>query len=106
MLFLAKLENEKRMRRLKKKANKNSNEFDEYSEEFEDATNNKIARRKNYNIMLHSRATGPTKHLKNRLLFGLTVTVGVAAVAMYAINSKDPQDILSKFYHLLSYKDF
>ena len=43
---------------------------------------------------------------KNRLLFGLTVTVGVAAVAMYAINSKDPQDIISKFYHLLSYKNF
>ena len=46
--------------------------------------------------------------LANKLIVGLTFTVGVAAFAMYAMNSnpKDPQELLSKVFHLLSYKDF
>lgn len=54
----------------------------------------------------HNLSLTQQQHFKNRFLVGLTVTVGVAAVAMYAINTKDPQDIFSKFYHLLSYKNF
>jgi hypothetical protein len=46
--------------------------------------------------------------LVNKFLFGLTVTAGVAAVAMYAINTngREPQDLLSKIFHLITYKEF
>ena len=45
----------------------------------------------------------------NRVLFGLTAAVGVAAVTVYAINTNkgEPQELLSKvFHHFLNYRNF
>lgn len=91
-------------------------------EEGENEPNNQVRQRRKRkdgkDLMLATRRGGgnmlysnraPPGHFKNRLLVGLTVTMGVAAVAMYALNSnavKDPQDLISKFYNFLSYKQF
>jgi len=76
----------------------------------EDDSNNKIAKRnlKTSLMRFNNKKSSGGKQIANKFLVGLTFTVGVAAVAVYAINSNasQPQDILSKFYHLLSYKDF
>ena len=45
----------------------------------------------------------------NRVLFGLTAAVGVAAVTVYAMNTNkgEPQELLSKvFHHFLNYRNF
>lgn len=50
-----------------------------------------------------------SKHIANRLLVGLTFSVGVAAVAMYALNNSvrdSPQEFISKVYQFLPYKMF
>ena len=43
--------------------------------------------------------------LNNPLVVGLTFSVGIAAVAMYAMSSanKDPQDLISRVFQLLTY---
>ena len=75
----------------------------DFSEDNDNNNNNKLVRR-NFKTSLfrYRRANG--KQAANRLLVGLTFTVGVAAFAVYAINSSASQtpDILSKFYHLLT----
>lgn len=70
----------------------------------EDDSNKAIAKRKN---MFVAKNQGQPKKFANRLLFGFTFTVGVAAVAMYAMNNpaKEPQEMLSKVFQLLTYKD-
>jgi hypothetical protein len=92
--------------RRKKTSHRNSESGDEDTN-----SNNKLAKRSiKTGLMRYGKRGGPggQKQTANRFLVGLTFTVGVAAVAMYAINSNasQPQDIISKFYHLLSYKDF
>ncbi|CAF0712881.1 unnamed protein product [Brachionus calyciflorus] len=70
-----------------------------------DNKNNKVAKRKNLNMIRFR--DGKSK--ANKFLFGLTFTVGVAAVAMYALNSngiKDTPDLFSRFYQILSLKEF
>lgn len=70
---------------------------------YEDSPNRALAKRKNMDVVKN----GKPKKFANKLLMGFTFTVGVAAVAMYAINgpAKEPQEIISKVFHLLSYKD-
>lgn len=66
---------------------------------------NKIVKKKNFSLI----RLRENKLKPNKLLFGLTFTVGVAAVAMYALNSngiKDTPDLVSKFYQFLTLKDF
>jgi hypothetical protein len=92
------------LRQRKNRRLNNNNQNDE------DESNNKIAKRnlKTSLMKFNNKKGSGGKQIANKFLVGLTFTVGVAAVAMYAINSNasQPQDILSKFYHLLSYKDF
>lgn len=66
-------------------------------------SNQSVAKRKNMFVSKNGR---PQK-LGNKLLFGFTFTVGVAAVAMYAMNShaREPQEMFSKVFQLLTYKD-
>lgn len=67
--------------------------------------NKALAKRKMMHVAKHGNRP---KRLANRLIFGFTFTVGVAAVAMYAMNhpAKEPQELLSKVFQLLTYKDF
>lgn len=95
--FLERLEEERQLRQ----RNATKRKIKKASIGHDDDVYDPRARRRHNMALAHQ-----NPRFKGRLLFGLTVTVGVAAVAMYAINSKDPQDILSKFYHLLSYKNF
>ena len=70
---------------------------------------NKISKRNNNKITINNRLVKANngKHLANRLLVGLTFSVGVAAVAMYALNVRDsPQEFMSKVYQFLPYKMF
>lgn len=63
-----------------------------------DDESNQVAKRNNLVL-------GNTKpKFASRFLVGLTLTVGVAAIAtMYALNStKDPQEILSKVIQLIT----
>ena len=83
------------------KNNNNNNDHD--SDDQVDEPSRALAKRKN--LLVSKRKANP---LSNRLLFGFTFTVGVAAVAMYAMNSsvREPQEIISKVYQLLNYRDF
>jgi hypothetical protein len=72
---------------------------------------NKIAKRNNKFSLNRLAATNNNgKHkMANRLLVGLTFSVGVAAVAMYALNTgvrDSPQEFISKVYQFLPYKIF
>ncbi len=71
---------------------------------YENDQNKAISKRKNMYVAKHE---SRPKKLANRLLFGFTFTVGVAAVAMYAMNnpSREPQEMLSKVFQMLTYKD-
>lgn len=109
--FLERLEEERRRLRLRsRKGNKTgaSDDYDvfEYTSSMSNNRRHQRAQSETAGSSYDDMALVHPQQFKSRLLFGITVTVGVAAVAMYAINSKDPQDILSKFYHLLSYKNF
>ena len=85
----------------KKSSNKNSN-YD-YESDCEETNNEKTKVAKRHVSMIGKRP----KMFASRLVLGLSFTVGVAAFAMYAMNpNKDPQDLFSKVYHLLNYKDF
>lgn len=67
--------------------------------------NNRIVKKKNFSLIRFRESRLKPK----KLLFGLTFTVGVAAVAMYALNSngiKETPDLVSKFYQFLTLKDF
>ena len=69
---------------------------------------NKIAKRNQFSLS-RLKKQNSSKQLANRLLVGLTFTFGVAAVAMYAINTTargESPDLLSKFVSFLTYKDF
>ena len=81
----------------------NNNNYDDDSDNQTDEPNRALAKRKN--LFVSKRKANP---LSNRLLFGFTFTVGVAAVAMYAMNSsvREPQEIISKVYQLFNYRDF
>ena len=70
----------------------------------EDNLDKALAKRKNMNVAKNSRP----KKMANKLIMGFTFTVGVAAVAMYAMNGgpvKEPQEMFSKVFQLLTYKD-
>ena len=86
--------------KLRRRRMKNSPED---SSDCESDSNKALAKRKNMYV-----TTNRPKRLANRLLFGFTFTVGVAAVAMYAMNhpAKEPQEMLAKIFQLLTYKDF
>jgi hypothetical protein len=69
---------------------------------------NKIAKRNKLALTRVNR-TNNGKNIANRLLVGLTFSVGVAAVAMYALNTSvrdSPQELISKVYQFLPYKIF
>ena len=70
---------------------------------------NKIAKRNNKLSLNRLNKANNGKNLANRLLVGLTFSVGVAAVAMYALNTgvrDSPQEFISKVYQFLPYKMF
>lgn len=72
----------------------------------EDNSDKAVAKRKNMFVTKHNNRP---KKMANKLIMGFTVTVGVAAVAMYAMNNgpvKEPQEMFSKVFQLLTYKDF
>lgn len=74
----------------------------ENSSDDEDGTNKALSKRNNMNV-----AKTRPKKFANKIMLGFTFTVGVAAVAMYAMNGhpKEPQEIISKVFQLLSYRD-
>lgn len=96
-------ENAVRQRRKNKhKNNKSGNNYDSDSDL--EATSGGKGKRKRF-----GKSRGANNKLvpaNNRFLFGLTLTAGVMAVAMLAMNPsvvKEPQDLISKFYHLFNY---
>ncbi len=92
----------RKRRQNNKNFNNNNNNY--YNENDSDEDKNKsISKRKNLFVANNKKP----KALANKFLFGLTFTVGVAAVAMYAINTnvREPQEIISKVFQLMNYKD-
>ena len=91
------LEEDMRLRQRRNKKSKSNNDSDD------EMTNGYTKSSKRTNKMIRFRKSSG-KQMANRFIFGLTFTVGVAAVAMYAINSNasQPQELLSKFYQLLT----
>ena len=85
-----------------KNKNSNGNANADYDSDCEENTEKKLAKRGLF------RMGRQPKLFANRMVVGLTFTVGVAAVAMYAMTSanREPSELFSKFYHLLTYKDF
>jgi len=72
--------------------------------DYENEKNKALSKRNKMYVAKHE---SRPKKFANRLLFGFTFTVGVAAVAMYAMNNpaREPQEMLSKVFQLLTYKD-
>ncbi len=88
--------------RKKKRNNKNDSDDDD------NQSNLKGGQKKTSKRNQLTRYNKNNKQIANRLIVGLTFTVGVAAVAMYAINTnmREPQELLSKVYQFMSYKTF
>jgi hypothetical protein len=83
-------------------------EGDTYNVNTSSKAKNKIAKRNQFSLS-RLKKQNSSKQLANRLLVGLTFTFGVAAVAMYAINTTargETPDLLSKVVGFLTYKDF
>lgn len=62
-----------------------------------------IAKRKD----MHMEQGGRSKRMAGKLFYGFTFSIGVAAVAMYALNgqAREPQEMLSKVFQLLTHND-
>jgi hypothetical protein len=56
---------------------------------------------------MHMVQGGRSKTMAGKFFYGFTFSIGVAAVAMYALNgpSREPQEILSKVFQLLTQND-
>lgn len=72
-----------------------------HDENSDDESSSHVVSKRNHSLMI---SASKPKLFANRFIVGLTLTVGVAAIAtMYAINgSKDPQEILSKVVQFIS----
>jgi hypothetical protein len=100
-------ENQLRQRKNKKNKNKSNNNNSSLIESENEGTNtNEKSKRKRFKFKGNNSNNNKIV-ANNRVLFGLTFTAGIVAVAMYALNNtnvvKDPHDIISKMYHLLTY---
>lgn len=95
-----------------RRKNKNKNNNNESESDFNTSITTDKPKRKRFTLYRSKTTTNSSSKevsTNNRFLFGLTFTAGVVAVAMYALNTnvvKEPQELLSKVFHLLSYKDF
>lgn len=80
---------------------KNFSLFNRKHDENSDDESSHSAPKRNTSLMI---SQSKPKLFANRFIVGLTLTVGVAAIAtMYAINgTKDPQEILSKVVQFIS----
>lgn len=68
-----------------------------------DNSDTAIAKRKD----MHMVQGGRSKRMAGKLFYGFTFSIGVAAVAMYALNgqAREPQEMLSKVFQLLTHND-
>jgi hypothetical protein len=97
---------EQEMQILRQRKIKRNNKSD--SDDDESRLNAKNGHKKATKRNQLTRYNKNNKQIANRFIVGLTFTVGVAAVAMYAINTnmREPQELLSKVYQFISYKPF
>jgi hypothetical protein len=86
-----------------KRLNRRSNQSDDFSD-----NNNSNKKSKNHRFFGNTRRLSNDKKAvvkQSRIMVGLTLTVGVAAVAMYAVHTsaREPQELISRFFHILNY---